>query len=326
MLRLSHFSQEIDDAVARVQAGDLRGALATLEQCCRRTGTDLTSEAYWRCHIVRLQVLGYLGEAAQCEALLDAELAADPPTPELAVALHILRGASYCRRTRYKESKELLHRALELASQLGLKALEAEAHVRCGQLCQALEKYQESEAHFLAASEIGRSLGDRYLDAIAAAGQGKNIMHGERFAEATEHFRKVQQTLNELGERLLGSMLHGQIAWGYINQCNYDAALEALLLAEPALREAGVKQSHAICLADIGYIHMQRGEHAKAVSYYQQALDTDKICCSPVLSRKWSKNIAAAYEKMGDTANRKKHSEAVARHDAVLAERRAEAE
>jgi tetratricopeptide (TPR) repeat protein len=324
MLRLSHFSQEIDDAVARVQSGDLRGALATLEQCCQRTGADLTSEAYWRYHLVRLQVLGYLGHAAQCEALLDTELAADPPTPELAVALHILRGASYCRRTRYKESKELLHRALELASQLGLKALEAEAHVRCGQLCQGLEQHEESEAHFLAASEIARSLGDRYLEAIAAAGQGKNIMRSGSFVEATEHFRKVQQTLNELGERLLADMLHGQVAWGYINQGNYDAALETLLLAEPALRDAGVKQSHAICLADMGYIHMQRGEHSKAVSYYQQALDTDKICCNPVLFRKWSNNIAAAYAKMGDTANQQKHSEAVARHDASMAQRRAE--
>lgn len=325
MLRLSHFSPEIDDAVARVQTGDLRGALATLEQCCQRTGTDPASEAYWRYHVVRLQVLGYLGDAAQCEALLDAELSADPPTPEMAVALHILRGASYSRRTRYKESKELLHRALELARQLGLKALEAEAHVRCGQLCQALELPQESEAHFLAASEIGRSLVDRYLEAIAAAGQAKNIMQSGRYAEATDHFRKVQQTMNELGERLLGAMLHGQIAWGYINQGDYDAALETLLLAEPVLREAGVKQSHAVCLADIGYIHMQQGDHSKAVSYYQQALDTDKICCNPVLCRKWSNNIAAAYEKMGDTANHQKHSEAAERHSAILAERRSEA-
>jgi tetratricopeptide (TPR) repeat protein len=325
MLRLSRFSQEIDDAVARVQTGDLRGALAALEQPCKRTASDPTSEAYWRFHLVLLQVLGYLGEAPKCEALLDGELAADPPTPELAVALHILRGASYCRRTRYKESKELLHRALELARQLGVKALEAEAHVRCGQLCQALGQHEESEAHFLAASEIGRTLGDRYLEAIAAVGQGKNIMHSGRYAEATEHFREAQRTLNELGERLLGTMLHGQIAWGYINQGNYDAALETLLLAEPALREAGVKQSHAICLADMGYIHMQRGEHAKAVSHYQQALETDKICCSPVLYRKWSNNIAAAYEKMGDSANHKKHAEAAKRHDADMAERRAEA-
>jgi tetratricopeptide (TPR) repeat protein len=308
-----------------VRTGDLRGALSALEQCCRQSASDVRSEAYWRHHLVRLQVLGYLGDAAECEALLDGELAADPPTPELAVALHILRGASYCRRTRYKESKELLHQALELASQLGLKALEAEAHVRCGQLCQALGKNQESEDHFLAASEIGRALGDRYLEAIAAAGQAKNIMQGGQFAEATEHFRQVHQTLNELGERLLGAMIQGQIAWGYINQGNYDAAMETLLLAEHVLRDAGVKQSHAICLADIGYIHMQRGEHSKAVSYYQQALDTDKICCNPVLCRKWSNNIATAYAKMGDTANQQKHSEAAALHDATLTQRRAEA-
>jgi tetratricopeptide (TPR) repeat protein len=325
MLRLSKFSQEVDDAVGRVQTGDLAGALAVLEKCCERSASDANSEEYWRHHLVRLQVLGYRGDAAECEAMLDGELAGDPPTPELAVALHILRGASYCRRTRYKESKELLHRALELASQMGLKALEAEAHVRCGQLCQALEKYQESEDHFLAASEIGRSLGDPYLEAIAAAGQGKNIMQSGQFAQATEHFRTVHQTLNELGERLLAAMIQSQIAWGYINQGQYDAALETLHLAERALREAGVKQSHAICLADIGYIHMKREEHSKAISYYQQALEANKICCNPVLHRKWSNNIATAFAKLGDTANHQKHSAAAALHDETLTQRRSEA-
>jgi len=324
MIRLSHFSREIDDAVARVQRGDLRGALAALEQYGAGTSSDTKSEAYWRYHLTRFQVLAYLGEAPTCVALLDAELAGDPPTPELAVALDILRGSSYGRRAHYRESKEFLHRALELAGQLGLKTLEAEAHVRCGHLCNSMGESQESEEHYLAASEIGRALGDPYIEAVAAAAQGKNIMRSGRFAEATEHFRVVQKTVRELGELLFGAMLDCEIAWGHINQKDYDAALKSLAAAEPVLRESGLRQLHGICLADTGYVHLQRDSHAEAVSYYLRALDIADKVGDPVLHRKWSNNIATAYSKMGDTGNHQKHSEAVARHDATLAERRAE--
>jgi tetratricopeptide (TPR) repeat protein len=325
MLRLSHFSREIDNVVARVQSGDLKGALAALDEYGGQIGADKTSEAFWRYHLLRLQVLSYMGEAPKCEALLETELAGDPPTPELAVALDILRGASYGRRAHYRESKGHLHRALELARQLGLKSLEAEAHVRCGHLCHSLETPDESEHHFLAASEIGRTLGDRYLEALAAAAQGKNIMRSGRFAEATEHFSQVQKTVSELGERLFAAMLDCEIAWGYINQKDYDAALKSLQHAEPVLRESGLRQLYGICLADIGYVHLQQGLHAEAVSQYQKALEIADQVGSPVLFRKWSNNIAAAYEKMGDTANHNKHSEAAKSHDAVLAKRRAEA-
>lgn len=325
MLRLSHFSREIDNVVARVQSGDLKGALAALEEHGGQSDADKTSEAYWRYHLTRLQVLSYMGEAPKCESLLEAELAGDPPTPELAVALDILRGASYGRCAKYRESKEHLHRALELARQLGLKSLEAEAHVRCGHLCHSLETPDESEHHFLAASEIGRTLGDRYLEAVAAAAQGKNIMRAGRFAEATEHFREVQKTVGELGERLFAAMLDCQIAWGYINQKDYAAALQSLQQAEPVLRDAGLRQLYGICLADIGYVYLQQGSHAEAVSQYQKALEIAEQVGAPLLIRKWSNNIAAAYEKMGDTANHQKHSEAAERHSATLAERRSEA-
>ena len=311
--------------VARVQAGDLRGALSALDQYGAGLGSDTSSERYWHYHLVRYQVLVYLGETEACEAVLNADLAGDPPTPELAVAALILRGSSCGRRASYKESKEMLHRALELASQLGLKALEAEAHVRCGHLCHSLGTPQHSDHHFLAASEIGRSLGDRYLEAIAAAGQGKNIMRGGQFAEATEHFVAVQKTVRELGETLFAAMLDCEIAWGYISQKNYDAALVSLRRAEPVLRDAGLRQLHGICLADMGYVHLQQGLHAAAVSHYQKALEIADKVGDPVLHRKWSNNIAAAYSRMGDTANHQKHSDAVARHDATLAQRRAEA-
>jgi tetratricopeptide (TPR) repeat protein len=325
MLSLSQFSVEIDNVVAQVRSGDLKGALAALEDYGGRAGADKASEAYWRYHLLRFQVLGYMGEATNCDAMLDAQLAGDPPTPELAVALDILRGSSYGRRARYRESKEHLHRALELAGQLGLKSLEAEAHVRCGHLCHSMETPEESEHHFLAASEIGRTLGDRYLEAVAAAAQGKNIMRSGRFAEATEHFRGVQKTASELGERLFAAMLDCEIGWGYINQKDYDAALKSLQHAEPVLRESGLRQLYGICLADIGYVQLQQGSYAEAVAQYQKALEIAEQVGSPVLIRKWSKNIAAAYEKLGDTANHEKHSETVARHDAMMGERRAEA-
>jgi len=135
----------------------------------------------------------------------------------------------------------------------------------------------------------------------------------------------VQKIVSELGERLFAAMLDCQIAWGHINQKDYPAALEFLQHAEPVLGESGLRQLYGICLADIGYVYLQQGLYADAVSQYEKALEIAEQVGAPLLTRKWSNNIATAYEKMGDTANQKKYSEAAERARAMLAERRAEA-
>jgi tetratricopeptide (TPR) repeat protein len=70
------------------------------------------------------------------------------------------------------------------------------------------------------------------------------------------------------------------------------------------LRESGVMQLYGICEADIGNVYLQWGSYAIAISYFQRALKIAEEIGDGVSQRKWSHNLALAYGKLGDDANR----------------------
>jgi tetratricopeptide (TPR) repeat protein len=214
--------------------------------------------------------------------------------------------------------------AVALASSSGLTALEAEANVHRGFLYYQLNQSAESERYYRRALELGQSLQDRYLEAIAMAGVAKNIMRSGRHSEATEIFRSLRSTADDLGERLFSAMLACEIAWGCINQRDYVAALNALLEAEPVLRDAGLKQLYGICEADIGYIYLQWGSYLIAGSYFRRALDAAMETGDVVSQRKWYQNLAIAYGKLGENESSRLCAEAATQREADLAARRAE--
>jgi tetratricopeptide (TPR) repeat protein len=302
-LRLSHFSREIDKAGVLVRSGDVLGALAIAEDGVAKFGGDDKLESYWRYHLLRLGILGYLGQADRYNSILENELASEPPFPELAIALRILRGSWYCGCARYRESRELLDDAARLAADGGYAAL---------------------EQFYRRGLEIGTSLNDRYIETVAMAGVAKNVMRSGRHAEATECFLELRRTADELGERLFSAMLACEIAWGFMNQRDYVPALNVLLEAEPVLRDAGVKHLYSICEADIGYIYLQWGSYAVAISYFQRALQVAQEAGDVVSQRKWTQNLAFAYGRLGNDAASASFAEAAAFQGANLAARQTE--
>lgn len=323
-MTLSHFSTEIDAVVGLMRTGELNAALAVSEELIQRFCSDPRSEAFWRYHLLRLEVLAYLGYSSRVASLLENELSGEPPTPELAVAVRVLRGSSYCRGACYRESKCTLDEAVEIASRAGCAGLEAEAHVRRGWLYHQLDRLPESERCYRLAIEIGRSLGDRYLEAIAMAGVAKNLMRNGKHRDAIDCLLTLRQTADELGERLFSAMLACEVARGYMNLHDYIPALNALLEAEPVIRDSGVMQLYGICEADIGCVHLKWGSYAIAISYLQRALTIAQEIGDAVSQRTWSRNLALAYAKLGDNVRSQSFAEAAALRDAGLAARRLE--
>jgi tetratricopeptide (TPR) repeat protein len=321
VLTLSHFSSEIDHVEGLVRIGQLKVALEAADNFVAQYARGKDAEMYWRYHLLRFQVLAYLGQAKPCNALLDNELASEPPILELAVALRILRGSSYRRSVRYRESKEFLYSAVELAHESGLRALEAEGNVRLGFLFYQLERPLQSEEHYRHALQLGSLLGNRYLELIAMAGVARNIMRGGSYAEATNCFCELRRTADELGERLFSAMLACEVGWGHMNQHNYIPALNAFLEAEPVLRDSAVKPLYGICETDIGCVYLKWGSYAVAASYFHRALEVAREVDDFVLQWKSYRNLASAYGKLGDSRNTSTFSEAAEQAKSTLTAR-----
>jgi tetratricopeptide (TPR) repeat protein len=59
---------------------------------------------------------------------------------------------------------------------------------------------------------------------------------------------------------------------------------------------------YQINLANIGNIHLRRGEYAAAISRYQEALEIARKLGDAISVSKWLQNLALTYSNMGNPA------------------------
>src|SRR5262249_31560351 len=129
---------------------------------------------------------------------------------------------------------------------------------------------------------------------------GKSLMYRERQAEAIPWFERAQSLYEKEGITHYADIMRSEIGCCHFALGHNDQAEPHFIHCLKASREAGALASVHIDLANMGALHLSRGEFAAALSHFQEALDIARRLGDKISIAKWLYNVALTYKRMGN--------------------------
>jgi tetratricopeptide (TPR) repeat protein len=120
----------------------------------------------------------------------------------------------------------------------------------------------------------------------------------KRFKEAIPWFERSTAIAELHGARLIVAKNWGELAVCYLGLGDPQRSLEFLDRSDEVYLQAGALHSYQINIADRGNVYLYLGDHLKAISLYQHALEIARDIKDPTSIRKWSGNLRIAYAEM----------------------------
>jgi len=229
-------------------------------------------------------------------------------TDELSGALDLgartrlmIQRAFYLTQTRnYFLAKNILDEVASLARAAGEQALLGEIAVNRMTLFFYLAEYDSMEECARSALAIAEQQRLALLEGWAASGIGKSFMVRSRFQQAIPWYERAHRIFVRDGIYLHASQMRSELGCCYYGLQEDEKALELFSEALQVSLDAGAMPSYQIDLANIGNIHLRRGEYAAAISNYQKAANIARELDDWISVSKWLKNLAIAYSQMGN--------------------------
>jgi len=173
-------------------------------------------------------------------------------------------------RGRYGEGLALMRQAIDAPPLRGDRALQAWLLARAAHFEYRLDRY--ADAHALAGRALAIGSADAGTRQQAHGVIGTTALRQGRHAEALACFEEVFEIAEQGGDAATAAAAldHQALAQKYLGR--YDTALTLTLEALARYRALGQVVGEAICLANLGGLHLVRDEAAAAETYLLEAV------------------------------------------------------
>jgi len=286
-----------ESARLQFRQGQLRQALAQVGQALKEFRSR--PEPVWRARFFLLQseILLALEKPEEALKALDSAVPATAGSPEFRARWCLFRGRAKTLQRKFQEASGLLDEALRLG---GDPALRAEVQLMRTSLFLRTQDSTSAEATARDALEYAKRSGDAYLEATAHKSLGNRWMFNSRYDEAVPWYEQSIAVSEGNGYRFISATVRHNLGICYFRLGDYDKALQLYSRVERDYAEIGDVVGQEKCAADIGNVHLHRGDLAAAISSYRKALalarqlkDTNDIA-------RWQNNLAMASIESGD--------------------------
>ncbi len=193
---------------------------------------------------------------------LDKEI----PTPELARLLY-LRGWMQTRGTLVEVARTSLEQALQVARQVGLQVVEADALRSLGVTCWQQQQMDQALMYTEQALQIYRELNDRYLECRTLNNLAIYYVTGDQYELGLESYQQALDIYQEIRDRAgEGTVLHnlGLLYWDYGDLELAQHYLEKALVLRQNTHDVW---GEALTLDSLGENHMRWGDLESAENY-----------------------------------------------------------
>ncbi|MBE7528903.1 MAG: tetratricopeptide repeat protein [Ardenticatenaceae bacterium] len=173
----------------------------------------------------------------------------------------------------WAKAEQCYRQALILSQEVGDRANQGMALNNLGVLAMFGGDYSQSLHHFAQSTAVSRDIGNQRGLGLALSNTGQSYRYLGAFALAAQYLTEALTLYEALGEKR--GISHVHLYWGVLSFHQGDLVTsqqhseQALALAQLL----GDKPIMAHAWKDLGNVHQQRGEWAKATAVYQRAID-----------------------------------------------------
>jgi tetratricopeptide (TPR) repeat protein len=268
-----------------------------LEQCKDQGNTY----EIWSLRFIRADLLRLRGRTEQALEYLTAKESEHPPDScDIRSHAGLKSQQGYCLGLLGKcaQSHALLQDAGQMAHDAALPELQCEVWQRQAVIYYLQQDYSSSDRHFHLILDTSERIGGWYFRAIALWGIGKNMMIQNHHASALPWLTDSLALFESAGAKLWMATVWSELAVCYLGLGDDRKALELLENSLKVNQEAGIPLNYLIVLANIGNVHLHRGDPLTAIAFYRRALALAHEIKDPVSIEKWSFNIRLAYARL----------------------------
>ena len=284
------------------QQGDVQQALALADRGVALFGTNTHSEWYWKFRLLKAEVFLSLGKAAEGSKLLEAPVSGLPDSPDIQARLILDKGFAEFSTSHYPESKRLFDQSLQLAESHQLETLVAEIKVRRSAALARLGDAAASESDLRDALRLARRAKDTYLEATVLGNLGFIRMTSAHYDEAISWFKQSLVLFGRLRAKVAMARALNNTGYCYTQLGQPEKAVPLFEEAVRLAADSGDLIDRYLGLGHLAEWYESKGEHAKALVYYQQAIDAAQQSPSPYWTAKWLYEVAATSIAAGDLA------------------------
>ena len=215
-------------------------------------------EYVWRLAVSTAGYFWLRGQLHDWERTHDLGLDAARRQGTLAGEAYILsnQGELYRRQRRWDESRDSLHRAIELFRGLGYTLEEAQTVHALGVWCEKREHWQDSLQHYNQALKLFQTLEHRLGQAYSLISLGFVCRRRHLMDEARDYFRQAESMARNAGDPLAEANALRGTADVLREQGAWTEALEWYNRCLPVVRELGDRRAEAYALLYIAQISL----------------------------------------------------------------------
>lgn len=284
------------------QQGDVQQALALADRGVAQFESNTHSEWYWKFRLLKAEVFFTQGKAAEGSKLLEVPVSGLPESPDIQTRLILDKGLAEFSTSHFPESKKLFDQSLQLAESHQLETLVAEIKVRRGVALARLGDAAASDRDLHDALRFARQANDTYLEATALGNLGFIRMTSARYDEAISWFSQSRALLSRLRAKVATARALNNTGYCYTQLGQPENAVPLFEEAVRLAADSGDLIDRYLGLGRLAEWYEGKGDHAKALVYYQQAIDAARQAHSPYYTAKWLYEIAATSIAAGDLA------------------------
>lgn len=199
----------------------------------------------------------------------------ETPSEELCRLLGVAAEARR-NRGRYDTARVSAERQLDLATELDLPTLRAEALRHLGRVEWRQDNYDTAREQFRECQRIADELGDQVIEAAAFHDLGLIAFEERQYDDAEFHFENAIDIREEIGDRhgRARSLHNVGIVAHY--RGNHDQAREQYRKSRDIEREVGDRHGEAMATHNLGLLEQSSGEYDSARECYERCLSIDR--------------------------------------------------
>jgi tetratricopeptide (TPR) repeat protein len=198
----------------------------------------------------------------------------ETPSEELCRLLGVAAEARR-NRGRYDTARVSAERQLDLATELDLPKLRAEALRHLGRVEWRQDNYDGARKHFRECQRIADEVGDQGIEAAAFHDLGLVAFEEREYDDAEFHFDNAVEIREEIGDRhgRARSIHNSGMVAHY--RGNHERARERYQESRDIERELGDYHGEAMATHNLGLLEQARGEYDRARECYEECLSID---------------------------------------------------
>nr|XP_026690437.1 tetratricopeptide repeat protein 28 [Ciona intestinalis] len=186
--------------------------------------------------------------------------------------------------------------SLRMVSSVTVSVEKVNSFCYLGDTCHAMEKYKEAIGHFKYALTLAESLKHPKLENQACKGLFKAYKKNGEFEFAIQYCEQSLVYCQKLRDQKWLASVYGELGNLYSEVCEYDKAVEALMLQVKVGTELESNEILADSASDLGFIYYSTANYEKALEFHYLDLEISKKSKNQTCQGRAHKNLALTYE------------------------------